>query len=402
MKHNPYFPRGLAYEREEMENLINRFFTFANGLYTMYAAKSNMKDGRKSPQITPSVIFHSLILMVLFKKRSLLKLDQFMRLDAAKRFLGRSKPQAVAVSDTTIARSLSTYFLTPLRRYLKSVYIRAIHNGKCKIDICGRKLKAACVDGSMFGGFYGCVLQSLGEANLLLDIETTTGKGKELPTTRTMLERVFHDYGDGFVGLFLLDALYKDKKTINLILSHQSHVLIKTQETRLCIIKDADGLFTHWEDDPGVEHMEGLDVNRMCQYELWSCGSFQHTGVDKTMKVAHVKEDYIKEDRHEDFWVLCTDESLSGLQLRELGHTRWRIENNGFKQFDEQTNCDHVYTHDAHTFVALMLMLFIGWNLLLLFSLEDVRKGYEYVKWTLDFLSGLLLMWFYIEYHALS
>ena len=367
----------------------------------MYAAKSNMKDGRKSPQISPSVIFLSLILMVLFKKRSLLKLDQFMRTDAAKRFLGRDKPKAlVAASDTTIARSLSTYFLSPLRSYLKSLYTRASHNGKCKIDVCGRKLKAACVDGSMFGGFYGCVLQSLGEASLLLDMEPTTGKGKELPTTRTLLERVFHDYGDGFVDLFLLDGLYKDKKTINLILSHKSHVLVKTEETRLSIIKDADGLFTHWGDHPGVEHIRGFDADRMCEYELWACGSFHHSGVDKTMKVAHVKESYIKEDRHEDFWVLCTDESLSGLQMRELGHIRWRIENNGFKQLDEQTNCDHVYTHDAHTFEALMLMLFIGWNLLLLFNLEDVRKGYERAKWTLDFLSELLLMWFYLEYHA--
>jgi hypothetical protein len=381
-----------------MENLINKFFTFANGLYTMFDAKSNMKDGRKSPQISPSVIFLSLIVMVLFKKRSLLKLDQFMRTDSAKRFFGRGKH--VAVSDTTIARSLSTYFLTPLRSYLKSVYTRASHNGKCKIDVCGRKLKAACVDGSQFGGFYGCVLQSLGVANLLLDIERTTGKGKELPTTRTMLERVFHDYGDGFVDVFLLDALYKDKKTINLIVSHQSHALIKTEETRQTIIQDADGLFTHWGDHPGVEHIKGLDADRMCQYELWSCGSFYHPGVDKSMKVAHVKESYIKQDRHEDFWVLCTDESLSGLQLRELGHIRWRIENNGFKALDAQVNCDHVYTHDAHTFEALMLMLFVGWNLLLLFNLEDVKKEYEYAKWTLDFLSELLLIWFHMEYHA--
>ena len=56
------------------------------------------------------------------------------------------------------------------------------------------------------------------------------------------------------------------------------------------------------------------------------------------MKVAHVKESYIKEDREEDFWVLTTDGSLSGLQMRESGHIRWRIENNGFKAFDAQTN----------------------------------------------------------------
>jgi hypothetical protein len=40
-------------------------------------------------------------------------------------------------------------------------------------------------------------------------------------------------------------------------------------------------------------------------------------GVKSDIKVAHVKEDYIKEERHEDFWVLSTDESLSGLQMRE-------------------------------------------------------------------------------------
>jgi hypothetical protein len=94
-----------------------------------------------------------------------------------------------------------------------------------------------------------------------------------------MLERVFHDYGDGFIDLFLLDALYKDKKTINLVLSHKSHVLIKTEETRLNIIKDADGIFTQLADQPGVEHIEGFDVDRMCEYELWSCGSFYHSGV---------------------------------------------------------------------------------------------------------------------------
>jgi len=49
-----------------------------------------------------------------------------------------------------------------------------------------------------------------------------------------------------------------------------------------------------------------------------------------------------------------------------------------------------------------MSLIFIGWDLLLLFDLEDIREGYEYVKWTLDFLSELLKMSFYVEYQALS
>jgi len=266
-----------------------------------------------------SVIFLSLILMVILKKHSFLKLDQFMRTDAAKRFSGRDK--RTAVSDTTISRSLSTYLLFPLRSYLKSIFIRASHWGKCVIDVCGRKLKVACVDGSQFGRFYGCVLQSVGEANLLVDIEPTTGKGKEIPTTRILLDRVFDEYGDGFVDMFLLDGprVRGDKKTINQVVSRKSHVLIKTTEASLSIIQDANGLFTHYEQFEGVEYTKGFDVDRLCEYEVWSCDSFRFPGVKRSMKVAHVKESYTKEERHEDFWVLCTDESLTGPRVRGDG-----------------------------------------------------------------------------------
>jgi len=35
-----------------------------------------------------------------------------------------------------------------------------------------------------------------------------------------------------------------------------------------------------------------------------------------------------------------------------------------------------VYTHEEHSFEALMLLIFIGWNLLLLFNLEDIKGEY--------------------------
>jgi hypothetical protein len=376
-----------------MNNLFDRFLQFSNTFYSMFTVKSKVKDDRISPQISPSVIFLSLLMLVLFKKRSFLQLDQFMRTEQAKRFLCRNKK--VAVSDSTIPRSLETYHLQPLRWYLKAIYNKARHNGKCKVDVCGKKFKLACVDGSMFGEFYGSVLQSVGEVNLLLDIEKTTGKGKELPTTRALLDRSFREYGKGFVDIFLLDALYADQYTINLVLTNDSHVLIKTKETTLTIIQDADSLFKVWETHPYVKHIVGFDINRLCEYEMWYCDSFPFPGVSKLMNVAHIKENYVKTNRQEDFWVLCTDESLNGEQLRELGHIRWRIENNGFKQLNAQTNCDHVYTHEEHSFEALMLLIFVCWNLLLLFNLEDIKGEYAEVRWTLDFLSELLLMSFY-------
>jgi hypothetical protein len=113
-----------------MENLLGRFFSFANTFYSMFDVKYKVKDDRKSPQISPSVIFLSLLVLVLFRKRSFLQLDQFMRTKQAKRFIGRDLrsrgyPLRVGVSDSTIPRSLNTYHLQ--RSYLKTIYTKARH-----------------------------------------------------------------------------------------------------------------------------------------------------------------------------------------------------------------------------------------------------------------------------------
>ena len=42
-----------------MENLLGRFFSFANIFYSMFDVRYKVKDNRKSPQISPSVIFLS-------------------------------------------------------------------------------------------------------------------------------------------------------------------------------------------------------------------------------------------------------------------------------------------------------------------------------------------------------
>lgn len=257
-----------------MNNLFKKFIHFSNTFYSMFDIKSKVKDDRKSPQISADVIFLNLLALVLFKKRSFLQLDQFMRINQAKRFVGR-KDKPVAVSDSTISRSLSTYHLEPLRCYIKSIYIRACHYGKCILDIFGKRLRLACVDGSLFGKFYGCVFQILGKADLILDIEETASKGKEIPTTKTLLRRVFSSYGKGFVDMILFDGLYADKHTINYVLSQDVDVLIKTEETSLMIIQDAESLFRGYKDHDYVNYISGIDINRLCSYEMWYCDSFE-------------------------------------------------------------------------------------------------------------------------------
>ena len=377
--------------------MIERFISFCNQLYLLFAYKVKMKDLRKSPRILPSLIFFCIVLAVALRKKSMLEIDQISRTKAVRNFF--KVQRKMVVSDSTIFRSLSSFDFVPLHRYLKTIYLKAKQKGLCKVDVCGRELRLGCVDGSQFGTFYGSVFMLIGETDLFLDIEATENKGKELPASRALIERVYHDYSAGFVDLILFDGLYADKKTINMTVEHGSDVLIKTDEESLSIIKDAKGLFENWQEIHGVFYKKGFDIERMCDYEIWCSDGFTFNGVFKSMTVAHIQERYIKNELQADFWVLCTDESLNMSHLRELGHIRWEIENNGFKQLNSQTNCDHVYTHLSHSFLALMLILFIGWNLFALFSLsENLTEDYEGVKITYGFISELLKISFFTEY----
>jgi hypothetical protein len=398
---------------------MKSFISFCNQLYLLFAYKVKMKDIRKRPQILPSLIFLCMVLAVAFRKKSLLEVDQISRTKEFRKFFNVQRKMVVSplqnrtvfilkyvksmfcngVSDSTIVRSLFGFDFVPLRRYLKVIYLKAKQKGLCKVNVCGRDLRVGCIDGSQFGVFYGCVLFIVGQTDLFLDIEPAKNKGKELPASRELMEKTYKEYGDGFLDLILFDGLYADKKTINLCLSHNSDVLIKTDEESLNIINDAKGLFKQWKDFPKIEYKKGFDTKRMCEYEIWASDGFTFNFVDKPMKVANIKEKYVKKEQEVSFWVLCTALSLNSEQLRELAHIRWEIENNGFKQLNNQTHCDHVYTHFSHSFEALMLMLFIGWNLFALFSLgENLTEDYKGVKITYGFISELLKISFFTEY----
>jgi len=150
-----------------------------------------MKDLRKSPRIFPSLIFLCIVLAVAFRKKSMLEIDQISRTKEFRRFFNVQRK--MVVSDSTIFRSLCCFDFVPLRRYPKTIYLKVKQKGLCKVSVWGRELRLGCVDGSQFGTFYGSVFMLIGETDLFLDIEVTENKGKELPASRALIERVYHE-----------------------------------------------------------------------------------------------------------------------------------------------------------------------------------------------------------------
>ena len=146
-------------KKEINKRIITRFFDFCNRECLLFAARSELKDGRCRPIIPTSTIFLSLLMLVTFKQRSFLKLDQIMRIPEVRNFF-KTKRKMV-VSDSTIARVLPSFDKEPLRKYLKVVYLKARKEGLCKVE--GERMKVAVVDGSQFGGFYGSAYSAGGK-----------------------------------------------------------------------------------------------------------------------------------------------------------------------------------------------------------------------------------------------
>ncbi len=341
--------------------------------------------------------------MIPLGQKSLLRVDQIARTDGFKRW-HKSERKMVA-SDSTIERSLKGFDLFPVRGMLKEIYrkLRDEKTLETKLQ-SGRKLIVGITDGSGFGKFMGCVLAIAGKINIAVDVELYR-RGKELEASRNVLSRSGKQLGRGFVNIVVGDGLYITKENIKQCKEELGcDVLIKTGEERLAIIGDARGLFfgrkAHRHDN--IERMEGIDYERSVKYKITACGDFQWQDIPYNLKVAYVEEEKLKpkpgEKKTESFWVVTTDESLTGEEMRELAHLRWQIENNVFRRLNGLVRSKRCYTHNRHVRESLLLIWFVGFALFGYYLMEEGLKNlslkFKGMKktwtWATEFIFGSL------------
>lgn len=202
----------------------------------------------------------------------------------------------------------------------------------------------------------------------MVDLQQIPKRGKELPTSYALLRRLKSVFGIGFVDLILGDGLYINAPFFNLCLNEiKSDVLVKTDDTSLLIIKDALRIFNR-DDLFSVAHAKGVDAERMRDYKVMMTSGFQMKGIDAPLSVAWVQEESLRTAEQEEFFVVASSEyltkPLSAEEMRELGHLRWDIENNGFKELNQKVHTKHIYSHNDTAQEAVLLTLFVVFNLL--------------------------------------
>ena len=371
---------------------ISSFREFCNTKFGLRERANKLTDSRQKPQITTGQIYQGVLLGGIFRKKSFLQIDQFLRGKEVRKFIGSKRTQVA--SDSALLRVLDGLRLTQLRNLNYLIYSRAKQNGLLRLkDPLFANLRIGVIDGSCLGGiFWATCFELLGDPPIMLDFEPMANKGKELPTARKLFHRLEKRFGKKFVDLVLMDGLYVSQHHINQCLRAGIDVLIKTDETTLNIIEDAEGIFNQWEEaKDGVSYEKGIDEERLVEYEIWRASGFSLAGVTNLFQVARVKERDLKTGEETTFWVLTTRLSLSNTQIRELAHRRWSIENNGFKQLNNQVESKRIWTHDEDVWLRLFWIQIMAFNLIGLFTVFLEKQGVKVGRLTREYLCCLLL-----------
>jgi hypothetical protein len=372
--------------RKERETTINlsEFTDFCTDKFDLRLKAQSLFEPRKRPEIPISRIFLLVVGALALRKQSFHQIDLFARNKGAKQWLGTRR--SMVASDATLWRVLPQMNRTELRTFVHEAYRLLRKKGHGRLELpSGRKIRALAVDGTCWGKRYASAVEMLGDAPVVLDFQPAPGQGHELATSQTLLRRVFyqfHDLQGGLADIVLGDGAYITQNMLRLCRDElQTHLLVKTKELEtLLVLKDAEALFNA----PGdlareIEHHRGIDSERTLSYEIWAACGFQHEGFEGKLKVARVRTEPLKgEEGRETFWAITTDTTLSGLDMRELAHRRWTIENQGFRALNDAMNSKHVWTRGKNaedTFETLMLMMILSFMLVVAYHGQLDQDG---------------------------
>jgi hypothetical protein len=370
---------------------IPNFQRFCEQTMQLRRRLSALEDARPAPQIPTGTVAEAVCFMGALGLGSLLQCDQELRTEVGQQWFGQTRP---VVSDTTMSRSLEGMQLDPIRAVLVSAYHVGRTSGLSKWEGARGKQRIGIVDGTCFGPYRASCVEIVGQSALLVDMEPISKRGKELPASHTLLRRVTRALGTEALDLVLGDGLYFNAPFFTLCLQElHCDVLVKTDDARREVIGDAMGLFrTPPGQFEGIVRAEGLDVERLCTYQMAMASGFEMDGVDELVSVVWIREEYLKKDLCVEFWVIFTQRYGPGLTIhdaRELGHLRWDVENHGFKAFNQTMHSKHRYSQKPQVMAPIELLLSLMFLLLQVFrqQLEErVSRAYPGMKRTRRFI----------------
>jgi len=211
------------------------------------------------------------------------------------------------------------------------------------------------------------VFQILGKNfRLLLDAELVRPGEDEVAAARRILKRVLESHPRCF-DVLCADAVYLRPSVLGLLAGYGKHLVATLKENQPELLGEARPLLA--EEPPDCFAAPGSPPRRVA---LRQADGFLSESIRTPLRIVSSHETGTRRTHEEGkrvekqidtewFWATTMPSGLSsGRFIRQSGHDRWEIENQGFNELRTFWHADHGFPHHPNSLVVIWLMLFMA------------------------------------------
>jgi hypothetical protein len=340
-----------------------------------------MADSRTDPEISPASVFLALFYSFVFRIPSFQQLDSELAHSCLQHWIGAER----AFRDDTLRYSLCGFDMLPLEAMLVDVN-RRLKRGKafdpgriqgCMVaaldgievlssfsrrceyclerrvtrkDQAGRKVEET----QYYHRAVGCQIVHSPVKPFLAIEWLRPGEGEETAALR-LLRRLPDLYGSRFFDILLLDALYAQTPVLTVVRQMGWDAVISLKQNARDLYQSAVRLFARRSPDLSFTEACG---HKTYQVQIWDTEGLPFA-LDNPEPVRVIRSEEVLErqryrrgDRtphftdHEWLWITTLPAAVFPARLvRQLGHSRWKNENNGWMDLTKHWAFKHGFLH---------------------------------------------------------
>lgn len=337
------------------------------------------------PQIPTSVIATGVWGMFVGRLGSLNALEQTNESRIWKRLLGERPPSADTVGRVVAKMDADSIRLAIHKLYSELKRKKALqapshglialaidgHESSCLSERrCEHCIKRKTRDGT-FQYYHRNVTAQLifDKFTLLIDAEPQKPGGGELTAAKILYARVVKTYARAF-DVVLGDALYGTMPFIKQILESGKDIIAVMKANAGSVYKQSNHILDQMS--PTLVNTEN-GVERVIRET-----DEVAFGLSRTFRVIKSVESNLRNSKQKPkTWIWVT--SLRPVRARtstvmQLGHDRWKIENEGFNETTMRWASDHVYKHEANAIKNFWLLCMLSFNTFMCFFFRNLKQ----------------------------
>jgi len=365
--------------KEETHSLPS-FSAWLNKGFDLRGHARRMADARTDPEISPGSVFLTLLHSFIFRLPSFQQLDRELSHTYLQKWIDAERP----FHDDTLRYSLCSFELEPLENMLVDINRRlkrskAFDEGRAqgrlvaaldgievlssfsrRCESClerrvtlkenGRKVEQI----QYYHRAVGCqMIHSPVKAFLAIEW-LQPGEAEDTAALR-LLRRLPDLYGSRFFDILLLDALYAQTPVLQLVREIGWDAVVSLKQNARDLYQSAVRLFSQRPPDMALTEQQD---HKTYQIQLWDTEGLPFT-IDNPEPVRVVRsEEVLQRQRyrqgertphstdHEWLWITTLRQSeFPPTVIRQLGHARWKQENNGWMDLTQYWALKHGFLH---------------------------------------------------------